>query len=182
MDQKKPLSYYRVKTECTVENENCALEKKKIEELVLASCYTEAETLLYAITEALNRTRFGSISYEIIKTKISDVVFNEVLTQDEPIKDFAVNCFSEDETSGVGLYSVKVIFFTIDEKSAKEKQTVETLYIPAESNADATERIEKHLKDTMSDFVIRDVKFDKAEAIYWPLEAQKEKTEKFTLG
>lgn len=180
--EEKTLSYFRIKTECTVENPNGALEKKRIEELILASCYTEAETLVNEIIASLNRTQFGSVNYEIIKTKIPDVIFNEILSQDETIKDFMCNCFEESETSGVGLYAVKVVFFTIDEKTAKEKQTTEVFYIPAESNADATDRISKHLNNTMSEFVIRDAKFDKAEAIYWPLDVHKDKVRQHNLN
>lgn len=180
--EEKDLSYFRIKTEMLAETPNGALERKKIEELILATSYTEAEVLVHAITQSLNRTQFGHVSYEIIKTKIADVLFNDILTQDEPIQGFMVNCFAEDETSGVGLYSVKVVFITIDEKTAKEKQTTEVFYVPAESNADANRRINEHLKNTMGDYVIRDAKFDKAEAIYWPLDVHKSKVRDFDLN
>ncbi len=177
----KELSYFRVKTECTVELSNGALAKKKIEELVLATSYTEAETLVHDIIASLNRTQFGSVSYEIIKTKISDVLFNDILVQDAPLKNYCCNFFEEDETTGVGLYVVKVMFITIDERSGKEKKTVEDFYVPALSNADANNKINEHLRKTMSDFVIRDAKFDKAESIYWPLDVQKNKADNFDL-
>lgn len=177
----KQLSYFRIKSESIVENSNGGLEKKKIEELVLATNYTEAETLVHEIIASLNRTQFGSVNYEIIKTKIEDVQFNDVLTQEETIKGFTCNCFSEDESTGVGLYNVKVDFFTVDERTAKEKKSTENFYVPALSNADATNRIQRYLKTNMSDFVIRDAKFDKAEAIYWPLDVHKKKVEAFEL-
>lgn len=180
--EEKQLSYFRIKSESIVENSNGGLEKKKIEELVLATNYTEAETLVHEIIASLNRTQFGSVNYEIIKTKIEDVQFNDVFTQEETIKDFACNCFSEDESSSVGLYNVKVDFFTVDERTAKEKKTTENFYVPALSNADATDRIQRYLKKNMSDFVIRDAKFDKAEAIYWPLDVHKKKVEAFELN
>lgn len=180
--EEKALSYFRVKTECTVELPNGALAKKKIEELILATSYTETEMLVNEIISSLNRTKFGSVNYEIIKTKISDVLFNDTLAQEESVKDFCCNFFEEDESTGVGLYMVKVMFLTIDEKSGKEKKTVEDYYVPALSNADATEKINKHLGKTMSDFVIRDTKFDKAEAIYWPLDVHKNKVENFALS
>lgn len=176
------LNYFRIKTEMLAESPNGALERKKIEELILATSYTEAEALVHEISHSLNRTEFGSISYEIIKTNISDVIFNNILSQDNAIKGFVPNFFSEDETSGVGLYSVKVIFIIIDEKTAKEKKTTEVFYVPAESNADANRRINEHLNGTMGDFVIRDAKFDKAEAIYWPLDVHKNKVRDFDLN
>ena len=178
----KELNYFRIKTECTVELPDGALAKKKIEELVLATNYSEAEALVHAIIASLNRTQFGSVNYEIVKTKIGDVNFNDVLTQDETIQGFVCNCFAEDESTGVGLYNVKVDFFTIDEKSAKERKTTENFYVPALSNADATNRVQRYLKTTMSEFVIRDAKFDKAEAIYWPIDVHKSKVEAFELN
>lgn len=180
--EEKGRYYFRIKTECTVELPTGALTKRKIEELVLATNYTEAEMLVHEIISSLNRAQFDSVSYEIIKTKIDAVQFNEVLTQDENIKDFACNYFSEDASTGVGLYNVKVDFLSVDEKTAKEKKTTENFYIPALSNADATHRIEQHLKSTMTDFVIRDAKFDKAEAIYWPLDVYKNKVKNFGLS
>lgn len=180
--EEKVLSYFRVKTEYTAELPNCALAKKKIDELILATSYTEAEMLVHAIILSLNRTQFGSVNYEIIKTKISDVLFNDVLTQDEPVKGFCCNCFEEDETTGVGLYAVTVMFITVDEKTAKEKKNTEVYYVPALSNADATKRINEHLKDMTVDFVIRDTKFDKAEAIYWPLDVHSDKVRDFDLN
>ncbi len=181
--EKTALSYYRIKTECVMEAPNGSLMRKKIEELALASCYTEAETLAHSLISTLGRAQFGDVQYEIIKTKIADVLYNDVLAQDEKIGDFCCNYFQEDETSGVGLYSVKVIFIAIDEKTAKEKQSTEVFYVPALSNADATNRINEHLKvSNTSDFVIRDAKFDKVEAIYWPIKTQKKKTRDFVLS
>lgn len=179
--EEKELSYFRIKTECIVELPDGALGKKKIDELVLAANYTDAEALTHEIISSLNRTQFGSVNYEIIKTKIDDIIFNDVLSQEETIKDYVCNYFEEDESSGVGLYVVKVDFFILDEKTAKEKKTTENFFVPALSNADATDRIERFLKKTMSDFVIRDAKFDKTEAIYWPLDVHNRKTKEFEL-
>lgn len=180
--EQKELNYYRTKTECTVELPNGQLAKKKIEELVLASSYTEVEALVNEIIYSLNRTQFGSVNYEITKTKISDVLYNDILSQSDDIKNYCCNYFEESDTSGVGLYTVKVIFFTIDEKTAKEKESTEVFYVPAKSNADATDRISKHLEKTTFDYIIRDTKFDKAEAIYWPLDVHKSKIEDYSLS
>lgn len=65
--------------------------QKKIEELILATSYTEAEMLVHEIISSLNRTQFGSVHYEIIKTKISDVLFNDTLAQEQTVKDFYCN-------------------------------------------------------------------------------------------
>lgn len=181
--EEKVLNYFRIKTECIVEAQNGALTKKKIEELVLATCYTEAEALVHDLIASYGRSQFGSVNYEIIKTKISDVLYNDILAQEsEPIKGMCCNYFEEADTSAVGLYAVKVIFISIDEKTAKEKQSTDVFYVPASSNADATARINAHLKGTTLDYVIRDTKFDKAEAIYWPLDVHKDKVRSFDLN
>lgn len=174
------LSYFRIKTEYTKEQENGTLQKTKIEELVLATSYTEAEKVAYKLAEIYDRTKFSNINIEIIKTKITDVLYNNILEQDEDqVCGMIGNFFSESENSGTGLYSVKTDFFTVDEKTAKEKKTTETFYTPATSNADANNRIIEHLRDTMSDYVIRDAKFDRAEAIYWPTEVHRNKTQEY---
>lgn len=170
------LNYYRIKTEWVAEGDKGALEKTKTEELVLATSYSEAETVAYAIAEDQNRGKFGSFSIEIVKTKIEDVLFNEILSQDDkPLNSLICNFFEEGEESGVGLYAVKVIFFNLDEKSGKTKRVTQTYFVPATSNSDATRRIDSFLKGTLSDYVIRDTKFDKAAAIYWPADVHQSK-------
>ena len=78
---------------------------------------------------------------------------------------------------------MKIMNFYIDEKSGKTKRSSETLYTPALGNADATSRIEEYLrKVTMTDHVIRDVKFDKAEAIYLPKDIFQSKIKKADLN
>lgn len=181
--EQKPTgqNYFRIKTEYTKEQENGTLQKTKIEELVLATSYTEAEKVAYKLAELYNRTQFSSISIEIVKDKkINDILFNDILAQDDDqICGMIGNFFEEGESSGTGLYSVAVDFYTLDEKTAKEKKTRETLYTPATSNADATKRIIDHLGKSLADFVIRDTKFDKAEAIYWPTDVHRSKTQEY---
>lgn len=170
------LNFYRIKTEWIAEGEKGALERTKTEELVYATSYTEAETVAYAIAEDQNRSKFGSFSIEIIKTKIEDVLFNDILAQDDkPLNGLICNFFEEGEESGVGLYAVKVIFFVQDEKTGKVKKTNQTYFVPATSNSDATMRIDRYLGGTMSEYVIRDTKFDRAAAIYWPVDVHQNK-------
>lgn len=170
--------YFRIKTECKVEKPNMELGKKKIEELVYATSYTEAEIMAHELIASLNRSQFGDAIYEIIRTKIDDVLYNSVLVSEGNFPNgFSYNYFEEPETSGVGLYAVSVVYVTIDEKTAREKTTTEVFYVPAKSNSDATERINQHLKDCPTEFIIRDTKFDKVEAIYWPIDVLKAKIE-----
>ena len=173
---KSSKHYFRIKTEWTAEDESGNLSKVKTEELVLATCFTEAEKVAYAIAEDQNRGKYGDFNIDIVKTKISDVLYNDILAHDSKlICGMVCNYFEEDETSGFGLYAVKAVYIETDEKTGKEKKTTDTIYVPAISNADATDAVQQYLSTGAIDFVIRDTKFDKAEAIYWPSEVQKEK-------
>lgn len=173
---KETSNYYRIKTEWTKEAADGQLQKTKTEELVYATSYSEAEATAYALIESENREKYSDASIEITKTKITEMLYNETLDHDDTlINGLVCNFFSEDEDSGVGIYSVKVMIPELDEKSGKEKMNSETIFTPASSNTDAAERISKHLKNSMQDFIIRDIKFDKAEAILWPPTVQEQK-------
>lgn len=164
---KTGFDYYRIKMAWTTEQEDGSLAKVKTEDLVYASSYTEAEKIAYAIIEDQQRTRHSEVLIEIIKTKISEMLFNDNLQHvNELVGGMVYNFLDPEADENIGIYAVKVMIITIDEKSAKEKRTYETIYTPASSNTDAAERIRKHL--SMSDFVIRDIKFDKAESVLWP--------------
>ena len=98
------FDYYRIKTEWISEREGGALAKVKTEELVYASSYTEAEKVAYALAEDENRTQFGSISIDITKTKITELVYNDTLEQSaDLVSGLICNYFSEGEDTGVGL-------------------------------------------------------------------------------
>jgi len=173
---KETSNYYRIKTEWTKEAADGQLQKTKTEELVYATSYSEAEAVAYALLEAENREQYSDATIEIVKTKISEMLFNETLDHDDKlIGGLVCNFFAEGEDSGVGIYSVKVMLPTVDEKSGKEKMNSETIFTPASSNTDAADRIHKHFKNSMQEYIIRDIKFDKAEAILWSPSMQKQK-------
>ena len=123
MEQNKEnmgLDYYRIKTEWVSEADNGELQKTKTEELVLATSYTEAETVAHSIADVQSRGKFGSVNIEIIKTKINDVLINDILAQEEgTTAGLICSYFQESDESGVGLYAVKIVNFYIDEKSGK---------------------------------------------------------------
>lgn len=174
------LDFFRIKTEWTKEGETGALAKVKTEELAMVTNYTEAEKVAYAIAEDQQRAHYGSINIEIVKTKITDVAFNDILAQEDTTTcGLICNYFEESEDSGSGLYMVKVVILTLDEKTGKTKRTPQTIFVPATSNADATKRAEEAMRRTGCEFVIRDTRFDKAEAIYWPASIHELKTREF---
>lgn len=163
------FDYFRIKMAWNAEQEDGSLAKVKTEDLVYASSYTEAEKIAYALIEDQQRTKNGDVSFEILKTKISELLYNDNLLHDSDLVGGMVyNYLDPEADENIGIYAVKVMLVTVDERTAKEKRTYETLYTPASSNTDAADRISKHLNKSMSDFVIRDIKFDKAESILWP--------------
>lgn len=173
------FNYYRIKTVWQGEADDGNLVKKKTEELVYASSYTEAEAVAYALIEQENRARFSTPSFEIVKTKIEEVVYNDILNSDGTLTNGLVNCFfSETDETGIGLYGVKVMFIQIDERSGKEKRTHSTIYVPANSNADASAIVNEYLQNSpeRGDFVVRDAKFDQTSAILWPTDFYKQIT------
>lgn len=165
------FNYYRIKTVWRGETEDGSLAKFKTEELVYATSYSEAEKIAYALIEQENRAHFSTPTIEIIKTKIEELVFNDILKTDGTLACGLTNCFFEEtDDTGVGLYGVKVMFIVVDEKSGKEKRTHSIIYVPAYSNAEASARVNDYLKQSTDrgDFVVRDAKFDQTSAILWP--------------
>lgn len=170
----KDLSYFRIKTTWIAEAEDSSLVKVKTEELALASSYTEAEKVAYALIDDQQRTKFGDAEIEIVKAKITEVLYNDNLLHDEKLIGGLVYNYFEDDDTQIGIYNVKVVFITTDEKG-KEKKSAETIFVPAKSNTDAANLVNAYLKKGLADYVIRDVKFDKAEAVLWPTGTQQSK-------
>ena len=171
------FNYYRIKTSWQGEADDGNLVKLKTEELVYACSYTEAESIAYALIEQENRARFSTPTFEIIKTKIDELVFNDTLVTDGSLTKGLVNCyFAETDETGVGLYGVKVMFIQLDERSGKEKRSHTTIHVPAKSNADASAIVSRYLQSSpkRGDFVVRDAKFDATSAIFWPSEFYKQ--------
>lgn len=172
------FNYYRIKMMWKGELEDGSLEKIKTEDLVYASSYTEAEKIAYAIIEDQNREKHEPVySLEIIKTKICDMLCNDTLDHDNRLVGGLTYNFFPTIENGEGFYGVKVLIISVDEKTAKEKKTYETIYTPAQSNTEAAQRVLKYL--TGADAIVRDVKFDKAESILWPIDIFKSKSEAF---
>lgn len=179
---KEGFNYYRIKTEWTAEKEDGSLVKAKTEDLVLASSYTEAENVAYAIAEDQSRMQYSSsISVDIVKTKIAELLYNTTLAHDSNmVAGLVCNYFEESDETGVGLYAVKVMYIEVDEKTGKERYPMETIYTPATSNTDAAVFVKQYLKKNESrEFVIRDIRFDKAESILWPADVHESKVRTF---
>lgn len=114
--------------------ENGSIKKVTEPYLVDALSFTEAEA---RITEEMKPYISGeyTISSEK-KTKISEIFHDE---------------------TGDRYYMVKVLFITIDEKTAIEKKTASFILVQASDFKSALENFLKGMKDTMADYEIASI-------------------------
>ena len=75
--------FFRIKMEWIREAHDGTLQKAKTEELAYVTTYTEAEKIAYALINDEDRTKYGIVNYEIMKTKISEMLYNETLEHDD---------------------------------------------------------------------------------------------------
>ncbi len=163
----KEFDFYRIKMAYRDEADNGAIVPVKTEDLVMATCYTEAEKIAYKLMEG--KDLFGDVSYEIVKTKISSVIYNDTFQTDHNLICGLISYyFEEPEDTEVGLYAVSAIINFLDEKSGKLKPQKETIYLPADSPRQAIANATAYIDSTFMDadsYTIRNVKYDKAQSV-----------------
>ena len=114
--------------------ENGSVKKVNEPYLVDALSFTEAEA---RIIEEITPFISGEFSVSAVKkTKISEIFWDE---------------------TGDRYYMVKVMFITIDEKTAVEKKSASFILVQAVDFATALENFMKGMKGTMSDFEIASI-------------------------
>ena len=178
------LNYYRIKTEFYQEDSKGGLVKKRTEDLVHGANYSDAEKSAYALAHYYGRDQYSQnmpINIEITKTKINELLYNGSLTSEPDTVNGLICCtFDAPDESSVGMYAVKVMFIA-EEDNGKEKRTNEIIYTPANSNTDAAVSVQRYLKQQLEtrEYVIREVKFDKAETILWTPETYREQTDSY---
>ena len=102
--------------------------------LVDALSFTEAEA---RIIEELTPFISGEFSVSAVKrTKITEIFWDE---------------------TGDRFYLVKVLFITIDEKTAVEKKSASLILVQASDFKNALENFTKGMKDTMADYEIASI-------------------------
>lgn len=114
--------------------ENGSVKKVNEPYLVDALSFTEAEA---RIIEEITPYISGEFSVSAVKkTKISEIFWDE---------------------TGDRYYMVKVMFITIDEKTAVEKKSASFILVQAVDFSTALENFMKGMKGTMSDFEIASI-------------------------
>lgn len=164
---KETFMYFRIKLSFHAENEEGCIVKQKTEDLVMASSYTEAEKIAYEL--ATGKDVFGDPDIEIIKTKISEIDFNDTFVSDtETTCGLYQYFFEESEDTEVGLYKVAVIFKDIDEKTGKAKSVKSTIYVPANASSEVIKNTKEYLKRVgeSREYVIRKVTHDNAQGVF----------------
>ena len=162
----KDFNYFRIKMAYKGTNDLGAIVPIKSEDLVMATCYTEAEQIAYKLTEG--KDEFGDVDVEIVRTKISEVAYNDTFATDtELICGLISYFFEESEDTEVGLYQVSLVYYDVDEKTGKTKSSNSTIYVPAYSSSEAIENIRTYLKRAgeTREYTIRNVKYDKAQSV-----------------
>jgi hypothetical protein len=127
-------------------------EKKVTESyLIDAMSFTEAEAK--AIKEAQ-----GFISGEFTVTAIKRANYSEIwLDESEVYNDEAAPC---------KFFKGKVVFISLDEKTAKESKSSTYMLVEAHDLQDAKDRIVEKMKGTMADYQIESVSETKIVEVY----------------
>ena len=135
--------------ECKVRYDKVSEEGliKKVNEtyLVDALSFTEAEKRFLEEIEPFMSGEF--VVTDIKRAKISELFESEDLQADRWFK-------------------AKVAFITIDEKSEKEKRTVQTMMVQAAEFKDALNNLEKNMAGTLGDYVIASIAETKIMDVY----------------
>lgn len=159
-------NFYRIKMSYKGEDATGAIASIKTEDLVMATCYSEAEKLVYALMEGVKT--YGEVSYEILKNKnISNILFNNTFNVDNHEICGLVNYyFEEAKETETGLYAVTADVYTVNEKTGKTTSAKETVYMPATSPNHAIKICSEYLEGIFGDFIIRHVKYDNAQSVF----------------
>lgn len=127
-------NWYECKVKYEKLQENGAAKKVNEPYLVDALSFTEAEA---RITEEQRPFISGEFTVSAIKpTKIAEIFWDE---------------------TGDRWYQVKVMFITIDEKTAAEKKSASLILVQAANFKHALERFEEGMKGTMADYEIAQI-------------------------
>lgn len=144
--------------ECKVKfdkmQENGSVKKVNEPYLVDALSFTEAEA---RIIEMITPYISGEFTISAVKkTKISEIFWDE---------------------SGDKFYMVKVMFITLDEKTAVEKKSASFILVQASDFRQALENFEKGMKDTLADYEIASITETPLMDVF-PINAEPEKEAK----
>lgn len=160
------FNFYRIKMAYKDTDELGAIVNVKTEDLAMTTCYADAENIAYKLAEGKNE--FGDVDYEIIRTKISEIVYNDTFATDtETVCGLIAYYFEEGQETEVGLYQVNLVYYDMDEKTGKTKKQNSTIFVPAHSSSEAINNTHAYLKRVgeSREYTIRNVKYDKAQSV-----------------
>lgn len=158
------MNFYKLKFEFMAEAADGKLYTKKQETLVVAVNYTDAEKIATKMMEGMT-TYDSNVGCEIVKTKISEFILTDTFEiEEDSLCGLTEYYFSEEDTVAA-LFCVNIVYTEVD-KNDKERTSKGDLYVAASSPKEAFDFASKYLsKVEMRDWVIRNVKFDKADSI-----------------
>lgn len=161
-------SYFRIKMAFPFQNEQGKTEKLKVEDIVYAVNYTDAENVAVALIHNDHRAEIEEPEYEIVKTKISDLRPSKLLllNKDQTFAGLVQASFDNQESSCDGLYQVKVNHIDGEDKDGYPTYKTDAVWVFASSSDHAGELAMKRW-DGCSPKILK-VEYDKAESIIVP--------------
>lgn len=149
-------------------NEQGKTERLKVEDIVYAVNYTDAEKVAAALIRYDHRDEIEEPEYEIVKTKIADLHPSKLLivNHDNTLAGLVQAHFDDSEYSCDGLYQVKVNHEDGLDKDGNPTYKTDTVWVFASSSDRAGELAMKRY-DGCTPKVL-EVKYDKAESIIVP--------------
>lgn len=161
-----PTNFYRIKMSWLHTNAEGKEEKLKTEDLVEATCYTEAEKIAHALVREQQRDAIQEPEYEIVKTKVEYLRMSNILQVDGPLQSLMYAYFNDAEGCTDGLYSVKVRYEEgLNDKGDRTFRT-KTVWVIARSSDHAKDLAERRY-DGLGP-IVREIKFDPTESIIVP--------------
>lgn len=130
------MSYYLGKTTYQKEDENGRFKTKNDHFLIDALSFTEAEARMAAMASSLVTPTV---------TAIRPVRITEIIETDDILGDEF-------------WYEAKAVFYSIDERSGKEKKVTNTVYLNEESLSKALDRLTKELAISLMPYTIESIK------------------------
>lgn len=141
--------------------------------------YSDAENM---VLQLLNETTQFPESIDVPKInrldKVKNLLYSDLLQVDQSEKKGYME-YSIDKENGVFLFSAKVQFEEVCDD--KVKMSTELYLVPAKSTSEVEKHLKAHLKDSIFDFKILDVKATKFDTVLVLEETHRDLTKDYDL-
>lgn len=105
----KDFKYFRIKMSYQGTDATGAIVPIKTEDIVMAVCYSDAEAIAYKLAEGKNE--YGEVDIEIVKTKISEIAYNDTFATDTELIGGLISYYLKNQKT-LKLDYIKFLWFT----------------------------------------------------------------------